>query len=474
MHTSPRLAATSLPTTTASRRGGIAVFVALALLVAAPAAAAEGATVVVTARLLGTDPGAPPGTAGYLVEVDEVRHGGAVAGVLAVRLAPGDAIGRRLAADALASGEPLELTLVPEADGSHRATAVRATGGGPPADPFPPPLAAEPEEVAAGRSAGLRSLTAAATAGAPFEHQVLEIVNEERLANGNLPPLKGVGTLDAAAGGHSTNMEDRDFFAHCDPDAAGNANEFHERMTAAGYAWNTAAENIAAGQPTPQAVMTAWMGSFGHRTNILSTAYWELGVGHAHDPNDLANVRQDLNGDCTADSFNHGPFDHYWTQNFGRRNAVYPVIVERELYETACAAVDLYTYGAGVFSHMRFSNDAANWSAWMPFSPVATWTLPAGASGTATVWAQLGNGVDAFHQATDTIRIAAGYPATADLDLSAQTVTTTQSWTACDTITAGDGFHVAASGDVTFTARTIVLTDGFSVAAGGSFRAITR
>lgn len=448
----------------------LAVPVALALLVAAPAVA-EVATVVVTARLLGTDPGAPPGTAGYLVEVDEVRHGEALAGVLAVWLASGDAVGRRLAAEALASGEPLELTLVAAADGSHRAAAVRAAGGGPPVDHFPPPLAADPQDVLAGRASDLRRLTAAATAGAPFEHQVLEIVNEERLKNGNLAPLKGVGLLDDAAGGHSFNMEDRDFFAHCDVDTK---LQFWERMSAAGYAWNTAAENIAAGQPTPQGVMTAWMGSPGHRANILSTAYRELGVGRAHDPNDLANVRLDLDGDCTADSFNHGPFDHYWTQNFGRRNTVHPVIVERERYETACAGVDLYTYGQGTYSQMRFSNDGSTWSPWMPFSPVATWTLPGGASGTATVWAQLGNGGGALHQATDTIVIAAGYPATADLDLSAQTVTTTQSWTACDTITAGDGFHVAASGDVSFTAPTIVLTDGFSVAAGGTFRASSR
>jgi hypothetical protein len=296
------------------------------------------------------------------------------------------------------------------------------------------------------------------------------LVNEERLANGNLPPLKGVGLLDTAAEGHSTNMEDRDFFAHCDLDTM---STHGSRMTAAGYAWNAAAENIAAGYPTPQDAMAGWMDSPGHRANILSATYREIGVGHVHDPNDLANVRLDGNGNCVADQTS-GPFDHYWTQNFGRRDTVHPLIVERELYETVCAEVDLYTYGAGFFSQMRFSNDGSNWSAWIPFSPVATWTLPAGASGTATVWAELGNGGGALHQATDTIRIAAGYPATADLDLSAQTVTTTQSWTACDTITAGDGFHVAASGDVTFTARTIVLTDGFSVAAGGSFRAVTR
>ncbi|HUO86184.1 MAG TPA: hypothetical protein VM617_02240, partial [Thermoanaerobaculia bacterium] len=160
--------------------------------VAAPAAAQSAAPAVITARFLATDPAAPPGESWYLVEVDEVRHGAVPGGVLAVRVAADDAIGRRLAAAALRSGEPLELSLMPEGDGGYRAASVRVAAGPAVTDPLPPPLAANPEEIAADSPDGLRSRTAAATAGAPFEHQVLEIVNEERLANGNLPPLKGV------------------------------------------------------------------------------------------------------------------------------------------------------------------------------------------------------------------------------------------------------------------------------------------
>jgi uncharacterized protein YkwD len=439
----------------------------------ARAAAPHGEVLVVTARLLAADPAAQPGEDGYLVEVDAVRHGEPPAGVLAVRIAARDRRGRGIAVDALAGGGAVELTLVAIEGGAWRALAVRAERGARPIDPMPPPLAADPAASAEGAGeTALRRRTAAATASAPFTHQVLELVNEERLKNGNLPPLKGVDPLDASAGGHSFAMEDRNFFDHCDLDTK---SQFWERMTAAGYAWNAAAENIAAGQSTPAAVMAEWMAStLGHRENILHTVFRELGVGHAHDADDQANVRRDTNGDCAADISNQGPFFHYWTQNFGRRNGVFPLIVEREAWETSCAEVDLYTYGAGSFSHMRFSNDGASWSAWMPFSPVATWDLPPGAGGTATVWAELGNGGGPLHQATDTIEIADDYPAAAELDLSADTVVGTESFTACDTITAGDGFHVAASGDAIFTARTIVLTDGFSVAAGGTFRATTR
>jgi uncharacterized protein YkwD len=41
------------------------------------------------------------------------------------------------------------------------------------------------------------------------------------------------------------------------------------------------AENIAEGQQTPAAVMTAWMNSAGHRANILDCSLTTLGVGVA-------------------------------------------------------------------------------------------------------------------------------------------------------------------------------------------------
>ena len=42
-------------------------------------------------------------------------------------------------------------------------------------------------------------------------------------------------------------------------------------------------ENIAAGQPNPVEVMKAWMKSPGHRANILSCAFRNVGVGIALD-----------------------------------------------------------------------------------------------------------------------------------------------------------------------------------------------
>jgi uncharacterized protein YkwD len=53
------------------------------------------------------------------------------------------------------------------------------------------------------------------------------------------------------------------------------------RFAAVQYAARAAGENIAEGQRTPAAVVTAWMDSSKHRANILSKDYTELGTGVA-------------------------------------------------------------------------------------------------------------------------------------------------------------------------------------------------
>lgn len=42
--------------------------------------------------------------------------------------------------------------------------------------------------------------------------------------------------------------------------------------------WSTVGENVAAGQPTAPAMHAAWMGSSGHRANILNPAFTHIGV----------------------------------------------------------------------------------------------------------------------------------------------------------------------------------------------------
>ncbi len=237
--------------------------------------------------------------------------------------------------------------------------------------------------------------------GPSFAEQVVEIVNAERDAMG-LPPLKAVALLNSTSLNHSTNMGVRNFFAHCDLDTG--LSPF-QRMTAAGYNWNAAAENIAAGQNTPAAVMIGWMNSSGHRANILSSSFREIGVGFYFDAADVGNVRQDNDGNCVTDSFNNGPYQEYWTQNFGTRNSVFPMIINQEAYETDQIEVDLFLYGQGVMTEIRLRNDGGSFTSWMPFDANPMWELNP-VDGTRTVTVEMRNAAMQIFSASDTIELA--------------------------------------------------------------------
>lgn len=236
-----------------------------------------------------------------------------------------------------------------------------------------------------------------------LQEQVLELVNDARWDNGQLPPLKGQSNLDAAANGHSQAMGQRNFFAHCDLDTQTSP---WDRMAAAGYTgYSAAAENIAAGSSTAQGAMNQWMNSAGHRANILSTAVREIGIGHYLDSADAANVRIDQDGNCLAESVG-GPYAHYWTQNFGRRDSVMPVVIAREAWRVSTCNVDVYLYGSGWATQYRLSNDNQNWSAWQAFNANVLWNLAGPAGGTATVYAQIRNSGGTVRSAQDSVRLA--------------------------------------------------------------------
>ena len=218
-----------------------------------------------------------------------------------------------------------------------------------------------------------------------FEAELLELVNLVRWDNGQLPPLKGNAQLDAVAEAHSQAMATRDFFAHCDLDT--HLTPF-QRMRNGGYEYNSAGENLAAGSTGPAAVLSGWMNSPGHRAHVLTTNYREVGSGYAFDPLDT-NVRRDLDSDCNVDEVSTWTLQHYWTQDFGRRASVYPLVIDREAHATADCEVALYQYGAASGNEARLSNDGVNWTAWEPLQANRNWTLAGAAGSVATVHAQL-------------------------------------------------------------------------------------
>ena len=235
------------------------------------------------------------------------------------------------------------------------------------------------------------------------EQQVVERLNQIRWQNGQLPPLKNNIQLQQAAVNHSRHMAERNFFDHCDFDTQ---LQFWQRIEQAGYnQWDDAGENIAAGFDSAHEVMQAWMKSPGHRENVLSLNYREVGVGFMKTAVDEANIRESSDRDCQPNSTSNGPYYNYWTQNFGRRDDVFPLVINREAIQTNQQMVSLYLYGLGLAQSMRLRNEAGSWTPWQPFVTNYTWSLSPG-NGLKTVSVEISqgpNGSGAIRQANDTI-----------------------------------------------------------------------
>src|SRR5262245_41324247 len=200
-------------------------------------------------------------------------------------------------------------------------------------------------------------LVEGSSAGESFAHAVVHLTNLERRAQG-LPPLREEEMLASAALGHALDMASEDYFAHDSLDGR----TPWDRIRDAGYDFNAAAENIAAGYSTPEEVVAGWMASSGHRANILLPDLRELGVGYF---------------DEEGDTF-PGPFGyrHYWVQDFGRRDDVFPVVIDDEAYRTADRSVELYLHGQGWAVRMKVSEDPSfTGASWQPFDPSLVWEL---------------------------------------------------------------------------------------------------
>lgn len=112
---------------------------------------------------------------------------------------------------------------------------------------------------------------------ADTDAEVIARVNAYRAAY-RLPPMVADGRLTTAAQQHAAFMARVGRMAH---EGIGDGTPW-SRMRAAGYAFASAAENVAMGQPTVDSVMSAWLGSPGHRANIVGS-YQNIGVGMATD-----------------------------------------------------------------------------------------------------------------------------------------------------------------------------------------------
>lgn len=167
-----------------------------------------------------------------------------------------------------------------------------------------------------------------------LEAQVLALTNLARAANGGLPPLVASPTLTASAEWKASDMGSFSYMNHPDPAPYGSGtigqadrNPF-DRDRVCGYPaaapssnWvgAPAGENVAYGQPSPQAVVDAWMASLPHRTAILNPAFVVMGNGAAMSSTGVM----------------------YWAQTFGSLNDAAP----------AATAVRMRSFSAKASKH---------------------------------------------------------------------------------------------------------------------------
>ena len=108
-----------------------------------------------------------------------------------------------------------------------------------------------------------------------FERQVIDLVNAERTGRG-LQPLAFNWQVARVAGYKACDMRDNRYFSHVSPTYGSP----FQMLRDFGIPFTAAGENIAMGQHSAESVMQAWMNSSGHRANILSESYTQIGVGY--------------------------------------------------------------------------------------------------------------------------------------------------------------------------------------------------
>lgn len=148
-------------------------------------------------------------------------------------------------------------------------------------------------EASEGPGRSLEGVTASPSQDAE-EKAFLTLINQYRKSKGKAA-LTLNQNLNNASNWMSSDMAGRNYFNHTDSQGRSP----FQRMRVYGYNYRAAGENIAAGYTTASAVMAGWKASPGHNTNMLNSAFKEIGIARAYNPS--------------------SKYQWYWTTKFGSR-----------------------------------------------------------------------------------------------------------------------------------------------------------
>jgi uncharacterized protein YkwD len=141
--------------------------------------------------------------------------------------------------------------------------------------------AAPEPDLLTGRPLQVPFVPAAPTARAAFAGSVVAELNRVRAVRG-LGPLRSCPALTTSARRHSTEMGVRGFFDHDSADGTPFWRRIERFYADRGFRSWAVGENIFWQSPATlgaAAVVRSWLGSPGHRENVLSRRWRQVGVG---------------------------------------------------------------------------------------------------------------------------------------------------------------------------------------------------
>lgn len=110
--------------------------------------------------------------------------------------------------------------------------------------------------------------------------QLLADTNQQRV-NSKETPLQLNNLLTEAAQGKADDMVTRNYWSHNTPDGR----TPWSFISATGYQFASAGENLAFGFNSSESIMNGWMNSPEHRINVLDNVFTQVGFGIAKSPN---------------------------------------------------------------------------------------------------------------------------------------------------------------------------------------------
>lgn len=242
------------------------------------------------------------------------------------------------------------------------------------------------------RASSVQDISITGTDNYEYAFEVLELVNQERQAAGLSPLVMNQSLLDTAM---QRAAETSAFFSHSRPDGTScfSANPL------------MIAENIAAGQRTPEDVMNSWMNSSGHKANILSGRAKTIGIGCFEiggyvywvqcfgSGNDTASCPKPQNTQSTKTiSLATGEFEDFFSgETYSYSFSLYRDTSLVKASTTVDAVLCLHNPGFGVVIFV--DNDGVTWSSSSDYVATvdSSGKITGHNNGDATITASLGN-----------------------------------------------------------------------------------